>query len=368
MRRPLLRVVAVLAATLIPLGLQTPGWAATGAPPTEAPPPAPDDTVGPGQSIQVAVNHAHPGDVIYVKPGVYHESVLVRTNGLSILGSGASTNGTVLLPPTNSQTRCIHGGAGFCVFGHQGSTGPVRVRNVTISGFLIRGFSQFGVVTFAATDSVVRHVRAVDDGEYGITSFNSHGSQFLFNTTSGDGEAGLYFGDSPDAAALIVGNRSFGNEFGILLRDSAVGKIRNNTFFNNCVGAVVVDTPAPIQPHGYVLSMNQSYHNDRFCKGVPNGPPPTSGTGIAIVGGRHIVVRANTVWANRPSKAGAAFPGGIVVASAKALGGAVESNNVVRNNQAYRNKPADIVWDGNGTGNQFVANTCGTSTPDGMCH
>jgi parallel beta-helix repeat protein len=368
MRRRLLFAVAILAAILVPLGLQTSSWAGTGAPPTEPAPAAPDVTVGPGQSIQAAVNHAKPGDVIFVKPGVYHESVLVRTNGLSIRGSGASENGTVLLPPTTRQTRCFHGGAGFCVFGHQGPNGPVRVRNVTISGFLIRGFEAFGVVAQGSVDSVVRHVRADDDGQYGITSFASHGTRFLFNTTSGNGDSGLYVGDSPDAAALLVGNRSFGNEFGILLRDSAVGSIKNNTLFNNCVGLVVVDTPAPTQPHDYVLWRNQSYHNDRFCKGDPNGPPPTTGTGIAIVGGRHIIVKGNTVWANRPSHGGAAFPGGIVVTSAKPLGGAVESHNVVKFNQAYRDKPADIVWDGNGSGNQFVANRCGTSTPDGMCH
>src|SRR5207302_779474 len=82
--------------------------------------------------------------------GVYHESVLVHTNGIAILGSGASKGGTVLEPPKAPQKRCLHGASGFCVFGHMGSNGPVPVRNVRISGFLIRGFAAFGVVTFGS--------------------------------------------------------------------------------------------------------------------------------------------------------------------------------------------------------------------------
>ena len=34
--------------------------------------------VNPGQSIQAAVNQAQPGDTVLVKPGVYHQSVLIK--------------------------------------------------------------------------------------------------------------------------------------------------------------------------------------------------------------------------------------------------------------------------------------------------
>jgi hypothetical protein len=370
MRRPSIVLGLVLAVASVTLSATaaTAAEATRGAPPTEAAPAAPQVTVGPGGSIQAAVNHAAPGDVIYVKPGVYHESVLVRTNGLKIIGSGASASGTVLVPPTEPQKRCLHGGAGFCVFGHPGSTGPVPVRNVSISGFVVRGFPAFGVVTFRAVDTLVRHIRASHDGEYGITSFNSRGSQFMYNTTAYDGEAGLYFGDSPHAHALIVGNRSFGSGEGLLLRDSAIGAVHDNNLFRNCAGIAIVDTPAPTRPHDYVVSRNQIWHNNRFCEGEQGGPPPHSGTGIAVIGGKDNRVAGNTVWSNRPSKAGAAFPGGIVLLSAKSLGGAVETGNHIVGNRAYRNRPADLVWDGKGAGNVFLRNKCARSTPPGLCH
>jgi pectin methylesterase-like acyl-CoA thioesterase len=40
--------------------------------------------VGPGESIQAAVNKANPGDTVLVKPGVYHQSVQIRTDGITL--------------------------------------------------------------------------------------------------------------------------------------------------------------------------------------------------------------------------------------------------------------------------------------------
>src|SRR5438477_583042 len=54
-----------------------------------------------GQSIQAAVDSAHPGDVIVVHPGTYRENVDVDKNDITLRGSGASSQGTVLLPPKN---------------------------------------------------------------------------------------------------------------------------------------------------------------------------------------------------------------------------------------------------------------------------
>lgn len=42
----------------------------------------------PGQSIQAAVDRARPGDTVLLKPGVYHQSVQIRTNGITLLRVG----------------------------------------------------------------------------------------------------------------------------------------------------------------------------------------------------------------------------------------------------------------------------------------
>src|ERR1700687_5286229 len=63
--------------------------------------------VGPGQSIQAAINEASPGDTVLVEPGVYHQSVQIRTDGITLRGSGAFRGGTVLVPPKSfPKTLC----------------------------------------------------------------------------------------------------------------------------------------------------------------------------------------------------------------------------------------------------------------------
>src|SRR5216683_4326041 len=63
--------------------------------------------VGPGHSIQAAINQASPGDTVLLKRGVYHQSVQIRTDGITLRGSGNSRRGTVLKPPaTKPHTLC----------------------------------------------------------------------------------------------------------------------------------------------------------------------------------------------------------------------------------------------------------------------
>jgi pectin methylesterase-like acyl-CoA thioesterase len=68
--------------------------------------------VGPGHSIQAAINAARPGDTVFVRPGVYHQSVQIRKNGITLRGSGAFHGGTVLVPPKHiPKTLCNTGSA-----------------------------------------------------------------------------------------------------------------------------------------------------------------------------------------------------------------------------------------------------------------
>ena len=108
--------------------------------------------VSPGQSIQAAVNTAKPGDTVLVEPGVYHQSVQIRTNGITLRGSGASPSGTVLVPPKLCpKTLCNQGfgPTGVCLLAKalNPKTGQVftPVRNDTVTGLLVSGFPGNGV-------------------------------------------------------------------------------------------------------------------------------------------------------------------------------------------------------------------------------
>jgi hypothetical protein len=59
--------------------------------------------------------------------------------------------------------------------------------------------------------------------------------------------------------------------------------------------------------------------------------------------------------------------GGIVLASSAPFGGRDPTDTVVRANHARGNEPADLVYDGSGSGNRFIRNDCATSIPNGLC-
>ena len=63
-----------------------------------------------------------------------------------------------------------------------------------------------------------------------------------------DPEAGIYIGDSPHADATVWKNVSFGNLFGIFVRDAAHGKLLENKTFSNCVGIVFLNTDETVVP------------------------------------------------------------------------------------------------------------------------
>src|SRR3712207_4232497 len=199
--------------------------------------------VGPGESIQRAVNAAERGDTIVVR-GTHRESVVIRKDGITLLGDQA-----VLLPPDGRPTSPCFEPSGFCLRGEVNfQTGDVSdyVEGVTITGFTLRNFAGFGIVALGARNAEFANNRAFDNGEYGIAAFASTGTRVISNTTGNDGEAGIYIGDSPRANATVAGNDTYGNLFGIFIRDALGGSISDNNVHNNCVGMLfLADAPGP---------------------------------------------------------------------------------------------------------------------------
>jgi Right handed beta helix region len=323
--------------------------------------------VHPGESIQAAINNASPGDTIVVHPGVYHQSVVVNKNHLTLHGAGASSTGTVIMPPQSSN-RCMHGGSGFCVFGKQTSNGIQYRTGTTVEGFLFKGFPVFGLVGFGTKGSTFSHNFAVNDDEYGIACFTCPGVRYLFNKATGAGEAGFYIGDTFHADARVEGNLAYGNGGqGFFFRDSNVGRADGNKAYGNCIGITLLNTGEPNNVHGWTIVDNDSYQNTRECAGGGD-EPSSSGLGIAVAGAHDNLIAHNTIWGNHPSGATDLPPAGISVFSTASFGGSKANGNEIRANVLYRNHPDDIFWDQKGAANTFSKNKCDTSNPDGLCH
>jgi nitrous oxidase accessory protein NosD len=346
MRGPVRPLIACLLAALVAMLLTGVAYAQS-----------PVSIVGPGESIQRAVNAAERGDTIVVR-GTHHEAVVVRKDGIKLVGQDA-----VLKSPEEPRTPCFEA-AGFCVLGDVNfQTGAVSdyVQDVAITGFTIRGFEGFGIVALGARHAKFAKNRAFDNGEYGITAFASKGTQVLANTTSGSGEAGIYVGDSPRANATVAANDTYGNLFGIFVRNARGGSISANHAHNNCVGMMfLADAPGPAGNFG--VRANVVRDNTRSCPAGEEGPS-LSGIGIALWGARDMEIEGNAIFDNVPSGP-SEFHGG--VALVRGFGGTAPKDNLVRGNTILRNRP-DIFWDKSGSGNRFVGNVCRTSEPNRLC-
>lgn len=323
--------------------------------------------VGPGQSIQAAIDAASPGDVIRVHPGTYRESLQISKDGITLAGERAT-----LRPPTEpANTLCNQQGppTGICVVGQlQFGEGPPTVvqpvKNTVISGFRIEGFGGDGIFGFGSEGMRVQDTRMLHNGGYGVFSNTSSGTRFEGNVSEGNGDAGFYVGDSQPANAVVRNNRSTGNSGeGIFLRDASHGSVSGNEMAGNCSGIVVLaDAPGPAED--WKIRSNRVNENNRACAGDPEeGEDPTSGIGIALVGARHVLVVKNTVNGNRDLHPSAAS-GGILVVSGP--GGTTPTGDTIRENSAFGNTPFDLVWDGTGSPT-FSSNQCGTSNPAGLC-
>jgi parallel beta-helix repeat protein len=270
--------------------------------------------------------------------------VVIKKDGISLRGVDA-----VLKPPANPSSPC--GASGFCV----------QADNVSISGFTVRNFRDFGIVAMGARNAKFMTNRAFNNGEYGIAAFSSTGTHIIANLTSGSDEAGIYVGDSPHADATVAANEAYGNLFGIFVRNARHGKIAGNQVHNNCLGMLfLADAPGPAGV--FDVMGNKVVNNTRACPANEEGPP-VSGVGIALLGARGMEIKHNHIIHNVPSGP-TEFSGGVLVVSG--FEGTPPSNNTLTGNTILRNKP-DIFWDKSGSGNRLKPNNCKTSKPGRLC-
>ena len=346
-----------LLATLVAiLGAALTTWAASARPAQAVP--HHTITVRPGTgTISAAVAKARAGDTIKLLGGTFYDSVFIH---LPLHISGAGATRTTIRPPATPHNPCnVEGMNGLCVSGPRDTHGnPERtkpLRDVTIDGLRVTGFTGSGVFGLNTDRLTVHDVWADRNEGYGIARFVSTRSTFEHNTASYNGEAGFYVGDSPNAHSLVIDNSADHNGFGVFLRDSTRVTASGNRVWGNCIGIFALDSgegaPGDLPAGDYRITDNAAWGNNKAC---PAGEhPPFSGVGIGLFGVHDSLVRNKTVIANQPSGASVGSSG-IVLASTKVSGGADPSNNSIHDNDLSDNQPADIASDRTGHGNKIL--------------
>src|SRR5215210_281635 len=225
-----------------------------------------DTVVGPGESIQKAINAADPGDTIVVK-GVHREDVIIRKDGIKLLGQDAVIEAP---PKAKADSPCSKefGPEGICVLGDVDlQTGKVSryVKNVSLSGFTVRGFKETGIDVGGARDATVTGIRAIGN-KNGMGTGLSVGTKILSNVVRGSGDDGIGLEDTRDVTiaknyvegtsngaaitvhrstnATVVNNDLTGNLYGTSVFDSTGTTILSNEVSRSeFAGAVAIDSP-----------------------------------------------------------------------------------------------------------------------------
>jgi Right handed beta helix region len=338
--------------------------------------------VGPGESIQAAVDQAAPGTTIKIAAGTYHQNVQIKKDRITLRGAG---HGKTVLdgggPATPVDDVCggeAGGVDGICVADATVSqNGPPTVNReiegVRIKKLTVENFGGTGVFFFGAQDQRVSDVLAQDNGGYGIAAFETSGGRYWHNVTPRNHEAGIYVGDSPQADAVVRNNVSYGNlGNGVFIRDAAHGVVEGNDTYDNCIGILFVDTPdepgSPPEPNrDWTARGNSANHNNVACPASDEGGG-SSGLGIVIASAQDITLSHNTANGNAATGETPASGGIIVISFSEGPQPptVLATGNTVEHNTAFGNSPVDLLWDQQGD-NSFVGNRCATSNPDGLC-
>jgi pectin methylesterase-like acyl-CoA thioesterase len=109
-------------------------------------------------TIQAGVDAARSGDLVFIAPGVYHETVVVRTPNLTIRGEDRNT--TVL----DGQSKL---GNAFLVLADN-----VIIENLTAHHYVANGFYWSAVAGYRGS-----YLTAYDNGAYGNYTYGSTGGR-----------------------------------------------------------------------------------------------------------------------------------------------------------------------------------------------
>jgi hypothetical protein len=322
--------------------------------------------VQPGQSIQSIIDAACSGDVIFVPPGTYAEQLTINTDGISLVGNGAT-----LTPPATPAINMCSGlagpntEAGICVTGSNIVLGPFlgsehrkvvsvgrAVRHVSITGFQINGFSGENIALVGTRDAQVTGNKLIDGEQYGLLSDGSINTIARGNevsSTKGLNFIGMCMDDI--ATSQFSSNKISGYTVALCVQTPGAD-IHKNNVKENCVGVFVdPSVKGAMVVHNFISSLNPA------CE--QSGP----NAGIIIDGGIDTLVQRNIIQgqANGGHAAGIAIVDDTMTTAMQVTSGSIVTQNSLSENDV------DIFLNSTGVGNEISKNLCTSSLPVGLC-
>jgi parallel beta-helix repeat protein len=236
--------------------------------------------VAPGQSIQAAIDRCRPGDRVEIEPGVYRETVVIDTAGITLVGIGRNGERPVLDGGGTMADAIVGSGS-----------------DLVIEGLTIRNYAGNGISTNKAERLVFRDLVLDATGLYGIYPVECSGVLVEGCTVSGIQDAGIYVGSSRDV--VVRNNEVFSNVAGIEIENCVGALVANNSAHHNTTGILVFvlpNNPSKVGSDCRVIN-NRVWANNHENFGKPGsivaGLP--NGVGILVMAADRTEVTQNRV-------------------------------------------------------------------------
>ena len=300
----------------------------------------PGTLADPWGTIQKAANTLTPGDVVYVRGGVYHETVTLNV-------SGSANGGYITFRPYEDEIPILDGTELSVLPSHNGMFLIVDQQYIIIEGFEIRNYRTstpdivpVGIHIRGQAHHIqlrknhIHHIEThapVDDDLYGA---DAHGIA-VYGTSAPESINNIFI-ENNELHDLILGSSE-----GVVLNGNVDQFTVTNNVIYNCdnIGIDIIGfeemAPDPDydQARNGVLSNNLVYDISSF--GNPAYGDAYSAGGIYVDGGRDIVIERNTVYQSDI---------GIEIASEHS--GRSTSHVTVRNNFLFYNRMTGIAMGG----------------------
>jgi len=328
-------------------------------------------------SVQKAVNNVKKGknSTIKVKPGTYHEGVILRGHKYDKL----------IITGTKSPKKTKLDGTNARIQGQPAQNGidATNVDGLKLKKLWARDFPTNGLFIHADPGNhchgfVMDKDWASFNGSYGLFAKHCTGGKITNGKAWGHGDSGIYIGETPPQKKNpkwtdISNDKSYENVLGYSGTNSKYVDIHDSMFYNNGlgVGPNTLDTEQ-FQPNANGKIRNNEIFWNNFNYFLPKSPVKSSGSalgdinghpanyptgvGVALLGSDGWLVKNNDIFGN--------FFWGVASFSDPFIPKALNENNKMVDNTMGRGgkdrNRFDFFNDGSGKGNCFAGNNSST--------
>lgn len=230
-------------------------------------------------TIQEAVDVAQPGDMVFIEPGVYVESITVRTPSLII--RGADRNTTIV----DGEFELSNG---FHVVAD-----AVAIENITARNYEVNGFYWTGVTGYRGS-----YITAHNNNDYGIYAFDSIDGQFDNVFASGNRDSGIYIGQCYPCNAVVTDSISVENGLAYSGTNAGGDLYLINSYWADNMGGLAPNSldSELYPPHREVYIGGNTVINNNNADAPTKGLARLAwGEGIVLAGGEGDIVEHNLV-------------------------------------------------------------------------